>query len=90
MKNIQNNKKSYNSYTLYRTVQLFFKKVWSKRGMRSKKQDTGLRGSENGGLYIDREVFYNRPEVQEAINNLMEHYLIQKRIKRNETKRNAL
>ncbi len=33
------------------------------KNIKSNAKDTGLRGSFNGDLYIDRNVFFNRPEV---------------------------
>jgi hypothetical protein len=34
------------------------------------KKDTGLRGTYQGRLYVDKSVFYKRPEVQQTINKL--------------------
>jgi len=39
---------------------IFSRKTTKKAG---KKPDTGLRGSFNGDLYIDKAVFFSRPEV---------------------------
>lgn len=43
----------------------FLKKLFRKKSAKksAKKADTGLRGSFNGDLYIDRAVFFSRPEV---------------------------
>jgi hypothetical protein len=32
--------------------------------------DTGLRGSFNGDLYVDKKVFFNRPEVRALLEKL--------------------
>ena len=34
---------------------------------KSTSKDTGLRGSFNGDLYIDRDVFFKRPEVKKFL-----------------------
>lgn len=43
----------------------FWKKIFGKKTAKNagKKSDTGLRGSFNGDLYIDKAVFFSRPEV---------------------------
>ncbi|MBL7756682.1 MAG: hypothetical protein JNL59_04790 [Chitinophagaceae bacterium] len=43
----------------------FWKKIFGKKAAKkaTKKLDTGLRGSFNGDLYIDKAVFFSRPEV---------------------------
>ena len=35
-------------------------------------QDTGLRGNFHGDLYIDREVYFKRPEVQAFLKKMRE------------------
>ncbi|HEX8576310.1 MAG TPA: hypothetical protein VF677_08460 [Flavobacterium sp.] len=46
-------------------------------------KDTGLRGTVEGRLYVDKKVFYNRTEVREAINNIKKSVVIQEQIKAN-------
>jgi len=45
-----------------------------------KTKDTGLRGTSAGRLYVDKRVFYKRPEVKEAIRQLKESVIIQEQI----------
>jgi len=52
-----------------------FKKSYSK--------DTGLRGTAEGRLYVDKAVFYNRAEVRKAIANLKESVVIKEQIEAN-------
>jgi len=42
----------------------------------NKKQDSGVRGTFSGRLYIDKTVFFKRKDVQEAIRSLKESKVI--------------
>ena len=42
--------------------------------------DTGLRGTTEGRLYVDKSVFYNRKEVRDAIRKLKDSLIIQEQI----------
>ena len=53
----------------------FFKK--------SNPKDTGLRGTIEGRLYVDKKVFYNRKEVREAIANLKKSVVIKEQVEAN-------
>lgn len=46
-----------------------------------KTEDTGLRGTYEGRLYVDKTVFYTRPEVQVAIQKVRDSIVIQEQIK---------
>ena len=35
-------------------------------------EDTGLRGNSDGSMTVDKAVFFNRPEVQELLNQMSE------------------
>lgn len=48
-----------------------------------KSKDTGLRGTSEGRLYVDKKVFYKRPEVIEAIRKLKESVVIKDQIEAN-------
>lgn len=50
---------------------------------KSNPKDTGLRGTAEGRLYVDKKVFYNRTEVRKAIENLKKSVVIQEQIKAN-------
>lgn len=50
---------------------------------KSESKDTGLRGTAEGRLYVDKKVFYNRAEVREAIKNLKESTAIKVQIDAN-------
>ena len=39
-----------------------------------KKEDTGLRGTYQGRLYVDKKVFYKRKCVQDNINSVKRWY----------------
>lgn len=39
-----------------------------------KKEDTGLRGTFEGKLYVDKKVFYRRKDVKESIMNIKKWY----------------
>jgi hypothetical protein len=58
------------------TLFSFFKKT-------PKTKDTGLRGTLEGRLYVDKKVFYKRPEVIEAIRKLKESVVIKDQIEAN-------
>ena len=45
--------------------------------------DTGLRGTIEGRLYVDKKVFYNRKEVRDAIANLKKSVVIKEQIEAN-------
>jgi hypothetical protein len=45
--------------------------------------DTGLRGTTEGRLYVDKSVFYNRKEVRDTIQKLKESLIIQEQIAAN-------
>ena len=45
-------------------------------------KDAGLRGTKEGKLYIDKEVFYNRPEVRKAIQEVKDSKIITKMIEK--------
>lgn len=47
---------------------------------KSTPKDTGLRGTTEGRLYVDKKVFYNRKEVREAIKSLKESVVIKEQI----------
>jgi len=47
---------------------------------KSEIKDTGLRGTIGGRLYVDKTVFYKRPEVRKTINDLMESSVIREQI----------
>ncbi len=55
-----------------RSILKFFKK--------SNTTDSGLRGTPEGRLYVDKTVFYNRKEVREAIKSLKESSVINEQI----------
>jgi hypothetical protein len=55
----------------------------SKLFKKSNPKDTGLRGTTEGRLYVDKTVFYNRKEVREAIKSLKESVVIKKQIEAN-------
>jgi hypothetical protein len=55
---------------------------------KSKKEDTGLRGTFAGRLYVDKKVFYKRKDIQDIINNMKNSKSIKKQI--SESKANAL
>ena len=42
--------------------------------------DTGLRGTIEGRLYVDKKVFYNRKEVREAIESVKNSEVIKQMI----------
>lgn len=44
-------------------------------------KDTGLRGTYEGKLYVDKTVFYRRPEVQAAIRQLKDSMVVRDQIK---------
>ena len=50
---------------------------------KSNPKDTGLRGTIEGRLYVDKKVFYNRKEVREAIENLKKSVVIKEQIEAN-------
>ena len=50
---------------------------------KSQSKDTGLRGTVEGRLYVDKKVFYNRKEVRAAIENLKNSDVIKKQIEAN-------
>lgn len=50
---------------------------------KSNPKDTGLRGTVEGRLYVDKKVFYNRTEVRDAIKNLKKSVVIQEQIEAN-------
>jgi hypothetical protein len=50
---------------------------------KSESKDTGLRGTAEGRLYVDKKVFYNRTEVREAIKNLKKSTVIKGQIEAN-------
>lgn len=50
---------------------------------RSNPKDTGLRGTTEGRLYVDKKVFYNRKEVRLAIANLKKSAVIKEQIEAN-------
>lgn len=50
---------------------------------KSNPKDTGLRGTIEGRLYVDKKVFYNRKEVRDAIENLKKSTLIKEQIRAN-------
>lgn len=50
---------------------------------KSDSKDTGLRGTADGRLYVDKKVFYNRTEVREAIKNLKKSEVIKEQIEAN-------
>lgn len=50
---------------------------------KSNVKDTGLRGTVEGRLYVDKKVFYNRAEVREAIKNLKKSIAIKEQIEAN-------
>ncbi|GEM_PF-1708482 len=56
------------------TIMALFKKT-------SKAEDTGLRGTYEGRLFVDKAVFYKRPEVQAAIKQLKESSVVKAHIK---------
>ena len=43
-------------------------------------KDTGLRGTYEGRLYVDKTVFYKRPEVQAAIRELKNSLVVRQQI----------
>jgi hypothetical protein len=45
-----------------------------------KTNDTGLRGTYEGRLYVDKTVFYKRPEVQAAIKQLRDSIVVREQI----------
>lgn len=47
---------------------------------KSKTEDTGLRGTAEGRLYVDKKVFYNRTEVSEAIHRVKDSIVIKQMI----------
>lgn len=49
---------------------------------KSSLKDTGLRGTYQGSLYVDKEVFYNRPEVRKAIQEVKDSKIIRKMIEK--------
>ncbi len=49
----------------------------------SNHKDTGLRGTSEGRLYVDKFVFYNRPEVRLALENLKKSPVIAEHINNN-------
>jgi len=50
---------------------------------KSNPKDTGLRGTIEGRLYVDKTVFYNRKEVRDAIENLKKSVTIKEQITAN-------
>jgi len=50
---------------------------------KSQPKDTGLRGTVEGRLYVDKKVFYNRKEVRAAIESLKNSDVIKKQIEAN-------
>lgn len=49
-------------------------------------KDTGIRGTFWGSLYIDKRVFFKRPEVQKAIASLKNSDILKLHIKDNNKK----
>lgn len=43
-------------------------------------KDTGLRGTVEGKLYVDKKVFYNRPEVRKVVLALKESNIVKEHI----------
>jgi hypothetical protein len=52
-----------------------------KKDKDKKVEDTGLRGTYEGKLYVEKSVFYKRPEVQAAINQLKGSLVLKEQIK---------
>ena len=48
------------------------KNIKEEAGNKNSKEDSGLRGSFNGDLYIDKSVFFRRPEVMRLL-EIMKH-----------------
>lgn len=61
-------------YTMTAIINLFKK---------SNPKDTGLRGTTEGRLYVDKKVFYNRQEVRDAIADLKKSTIIKEQIEAN-------
>lgn len=49
---------------------------------KSESKDTGLRGTAEGRLYVDKKVFYNRTEVREAIKKVKDSLVIREMIQK--------
>lgn len=49
---------------------------------KSKTEYTGLRGTVEGRLYVDKKVFYNRTEVREAIQRVKDSIVIRQMIEK--------
>lgn len=45
-------------------------KTFNKKEEKVAKKDTGLRGSFNGDLYIDKSTFFKRPEVRTLLKKM--------------------
>jgi hypothetical protein len=52
-----------------------------RKSKKTEDKDTGLRGTYEGRLYVDKTVFYKRPEVQEAIQQLKNSMVVKEQIK---------
>lgn len=57
---------------------------------KDKAKDTGLRGTNGGRLYVDKKVFYNRPEVRNAIESLKKSATIKQQIDENRLNTNSI
>lgn len=58
-----------------------FRNLFKKSETKINDTDTGLRGTVEGELYVDKKVFYSRPEVREAVLALKESNIIKEHIK---------
>lgn len=48
--------------------------LWWLEFTKHRKEDTGLRGTYQGRLYVDKKVFYKRKCVQDNINSIKKWY----------------
>jgi len=71
------------NYCIFVKLKLFKMTAILNLFRKSKTEDTGLRGTAEGRLYVDKKVFYNRTEVREAIKNLKKSAVIKEQIKAN-------
>lgn len=56
-------------------------RFFSEIGNYSANKDKGLRGTTSGKLYVDKAVFYQRKDVQDAINKLKESVVIKEQLR---------